>query len=56
MESVPAVSAVVVRVATPLFNWPIPSDVEPLMNVTLSPLAGVPPLEETYAVRVTGSL
>jgi hypothetical protein len=55
IESVPAGSAVVVRLAAPLLRVPVPKAVEPLMNVTFSPLGGVPLLEETVAPRVTGS-
>ena len=54
-ESVPVGSDMVVRLAVPLVNVAVPSDVVPLMNVTLSPLGGAPPPEETVAVRVTGS-
>ncbi len=60
MVSVPAGSAVVVKLATPPFNCAVPRtnariDVVPRRNVTFSPLGGVPPLEETEAVNVTDS-
>ncbi len=55
MESVPTGRAIVVRLAVPLVSCAVPSEVAPLMNVTFSPFAGVPPLEDTEAVKVTGS-
>ena len=55
IESVPVGSAVLVKLATPLLRAAVPSDVVPLMNVTVSPFGGVPPLEETEAVKVTDS-
>jgi hypothetical protein len=55
IESVPTGSDVVVKLAAPLVRVAVPSDVVPLMNVTVSPLDGVPPLEETEALKVTGS-
>jgi hypothetical protein len=45
IESVPVGSAVLVKLATPLLRAAVPSDVVPLMNVTVSPFGGVPPLE-----------
>ena len=55
IESVPVGSAVVVRLAVPLVNFAVPSMVVPLRNVTFSPFGGALPLEETVAVKVTGS-
>ena len=55
MESVPVGSAVVVKLAVPLVSCAVPSEVVPLMSVTFSPFGGAPALEETDAVRVTGS-
>jgi hypothetical protein len=50
--SVPAASAVVANVATPLpFRLPTPREVEPLKKVTLP--AGTPTVEVTVAVNVT---
>ncbi len=44
-------SAVVFRLATPPDKVPMPSDVAPLVNVTVP--VGVPELEVTVAVSVT---
>jgi hypothetical protein len=55
IESVPTGSDMVVKLATPLVNVAVPSVVVPLMNVTFSPFGGAPALEETAAVKVTGS-
>jgi hypothetical protein len=53
IESVPAGSAVVVNVALPLVNVPVPKVAEPFVKVMVSPSAGVPWLELTAAVNVT---
>ncbi len=44
-----------VKLATPLVMDAVPREVVPLRKVTFSPFGGAPPLEETVAVKVTGS-
>ena len=51
IEWLPAASALVLNVACPLLNVPVPSVVAPSLNVTVP--VGVPPLLDTVAVNVT---
>jgi hypothetical protein len=44
-----------VKLATPLLNCAVPTDVAPLKKMTFSPLGGAPAVEVTEAVNVTGS-
>jgi hypothetical protein len=53
IESVPTGSAVVVKLAVPLFSVPAPKRIGPYMKVTVSPSGGVPALPTTVAVKVT---
>src|SRR5208282_4927136 len=52
IESVPAGSAEVVKLAKPPLNASVPNAVTPSINVTDSPSAGAPTLEVTTAVKV----
>jgi hypothetical protein len=53
IELEPTGSVEVVKVAEPPLNAPVPIDVVPFINVTVSPLGGMPELEVTVAVNVT---
>ena len=52
--SVPTFSVEVVKVVDPLLSVPVPSTVLPSMKLTVSPSGGLPALEVTVAVKVTG--
>src|SRR5580658_10464605 len=53
MESLPTGRVDVAKVAVPPLSIPVPSNVEPCINETVSPSAGAPPFEVTTAVNVT---
>jgi len=52
MERVPADSAEVVNVAVPPLRAPVPRVEDPFLKVTVP--VGVPPVDVTVAVKVTG--
>jgi hypothetical protein len=52
---VPTGNDEVIKVAEPLLNVPVPSNVELSMKLTVSPSGGLPALELTVAVKVTVS-
>lgn len=54
IEDVPKGRAEVMRLAVPPLNVPVPSNVVPCMNETVSPFGGVTSPEVTWAVNVTG--
>jgi hypothetical protein len=54
-EVLPTGSIDVLKVAWPLLRKPVPSVVVPLMNDTVSPSGGAPPLDETVAAKITVS-
>ena len=55
MESVPPGKSVVVKLAVPPLSVSERSVVVPCMNQTVSPLGIAPAVDETLAVKVTGS-